>query len=100
MNNEFRLVYPAVCYVKENSIEVQFPDLPGLVSHCDDNNLTKAVLQAQAELTLYVCNMLDGNDLIPEPTQINRVRYDKPTEDGVIVTLINLDVTPLAAATM
>ncbi|MCW3490036.1 type II toxin-antitoxin system HicB family antitoxin [Dethiobacter alkaliphilus] len=96
MKEEFRLIYPAVCYVKEDSIRVEFPDLPGLVSVCNENSLTKAVLQAQAELMLHVANLLDGNDLIPEPTPINRVRYQQP-KDGEIVTMVNLEITPLAA---
>ena len=97
MQNEFRLVFPAVCYVRESSIEVKFPDLPGLVTHCSENNLTKAVLQAQADLTLYVCNMLDGNDIIPEPSKVHHLKYEQPDEDGVIVTLVSLDVTPLTS---
>ena len=88
----YTLSYPAICYVGEDSVGMLFPDLPGLTPTYNDNNLANAVIQAQVQLAQHISDLLDGNDLLPEPTPLYRVRFEDPKEEGVIVTLVLVDV--------
>lgn len=68
-------IYPAIFTYDKDGISIEFPDLPGCLS-CADNDI-EAVHNAKDALSLYLHNMEEDNDEIPEPTQISKIKTEK-----------------------
>ena len=78
-----RYIYPAFfCYYPEGDIGVVFPDLPGCVSHAD--NEAEALYMAKDALSLHLFEMENDGDDIPEPTPVKDLRPE-PDQASVLV---------------
>ena len=64
-----RYVYPAFfCYYPEGDIGIVFPNLPGCVSHANDEE--SALYMAKDAMSLHLYEMEKDGDEIPEPTNL------------------------------
>ncbi|ADG07330.1 type II toxin-antitoxin system HicB family antitoxin [Kyrpidia tusciae] len=89
-------VYPAVFHYDEHpGIGVTFPDLPGCVSHGDDED--HAYQMAQEALGLHLYEMEKDGDEIPEPTPVKDLRLEEYLEDGEkgVVVLVSVSMGPV-----
>lgn len=69
MKNSY--TYPAIFDYAEDGISISFPDLPGCLSSAD--TFEEAVKNAEEVLGLFMYNLEDDNEPIPEPTPLNLV---------------------------
>lgn len=87
-----KYTFPAFfCYKEgEKDIGITFPDLPGCVSHGDDE--ADAWRCAREVLSLHLWGMEDDGDDIPEPTPVQCIDYGEYEESGwkIIVVLVEV----------
>lgn len=89
-----KYMFPAVFQpCKEGGYSIYFPDLPGCISEGD--TLEEALAMAKDGLELFLWNMEDGKEEIPEPTPPEGIKI----EDGNFVVPIIADMK-LARAQM
>jgi predicted RNase H-like HicB family nuclease len=69
----------AIC---NDGISIEFPDLPGCLP-CG-NTTGEAVANAKEALALHLYGMEEDNDVIPEPTDISKLKLD-PNQFVVMV---------------
>ena len=69
MKNSY--TYPAIFTYDSDGISISFPDLPGCLSSAD--TIEEALSNSEEVLGLYMYNLEDDNDPIPEPTPFNDV---------------------------
>jgi len=96
MKKKDNYVYPAIFHYDDSpGIGVTFPDLPGCVSHGDDED--HAYKMAQEALGLHLYSMEEDGDEIPEPTPIKDLRLEDYLEDGEkgIVVLVSVNMKPV-----
>lgn len=79
----------AVFAYYKGGISITFPDLPGCVSHGD--NETEAIRNAQQCLALHLCGMEEDGEKIPKPTPISEIQ----TQKGEAVVLIEVFMPPM-----
>jgi predicted RNase H-like HicB family nuclease len=87
-----RYTYPAL-FAYENDCEgigIVFPDLPGCVSHGDNEG--DALHMAREALSLHLFGMEEDGDEIPEPTAIHDLNYDEYKSPGVYLVVVLVDV--------
>ena len=69
-----RYIYPALfCYYPEGDIGIVFPDLPGCVSHADDE--AEALYMAKDAMSLHLFGMEEDGDDIPETTPVKDLKF-------------------------
>ena len=74
--------YPAVFNYAKDGISIMFPDLPGCLPCASD--IEEAVHNAKEALALHLYGMEEDNNLIPEPTAIDKIKL-KPNQAIVLV---------------
>lgn len=67
-------VYPAIFSYANDGISIEFPDLPGCLPCADTTE--EAISNAKEAMGLHLFGMEEDNDLIPEPTQITRIKLE------------------------
>ncbi|MHB1391994.1 MAG: type II toxin-antitoxin system HicB family antitoxin [Clostridia bacterium] len=67
-------IYPAVFNYAEDGISILFPDLPGCLPCA--SNVDEAIHNAKEAMALHLYGMEEDNDLIPEPTSINKIELE------------------------
>ena len=78
-----RYIYPALfCYYPEGDIGVIFPDLPGCVSHANDEGA--ALYMAKDAMSLHLFGMEKDGDDIPAPTPVKELKYE-PDQAPVLI---------------
>ena len=77
-------VYPAIFH-EEDGYWVEFPDLKGCLTEGD--SLGEAMEMAREALGLYLVSLIEHDDEIPAPSDINDVK----SEDGTVI-YISTDV--------
>ena len=87
-----RYTYPALfAYEKGvDGIGVVFPDLPGCVSH--GNNEEDALRMGREALSLHLWEMEQDGDEIPEPTPINNLNCEEYKDPRVNTVVVLIDV--------
>ncbi|MDF9407404.1 type II toxin-antitoxin system HicB family antitoxin [Pelotomaculum isophthalicicum JI] len=69
-----RYIYPAIFSYKDDSISIEFPDLPGCLLSAETNE--EAFRNAKEALGLYLLDMENDGERIPEPTVINNLNLE------------------------
>lgn len=80
MKDNYRFI--AVLEYCDNSIGVYFPDLDGCISGGDTTD--EAIDNASEVLKLHLYGMEKDNDIIPNPSSIDKIKLD-PNEVAVVV---------------
>lgn len=84
-----RRTYPAVVDRDGDAFGITFPDFPGCVSA---GETAEAALAGGAEaLTGHIACMAEDGEPIPDPTPLDRVRWE-PDEAVVCITLVSVPV--------
>lgn len=79
-----KYIYPAIFeHGEERGYTVTFPDLPGCIS--EGLSIEHALTMAKEALELYMYNLEDEGEEIPEPTSPDKIDI---TEKGSFVSLI------------
>ncbi len=68
-------IYPAVFDYADDGISISFPDLAGCLSSADTDE--EAVKNSKEALALHLYSMEEDGDVIPEPTPISKINFDK-----------------------
>lgn len=84
--------YVAVLTYYEGGVSVTFPDLPGCVSHGDDE--AGALKNAQECLKLHMFGIEQDSDTVPEPRTIAELNKGEPLEDGAVYVLVEAYMPP------
>lgn len=66
---------------KSSSYGVMFPDFPGCVS--SGKTLDEALKNAREGLLFHMEGMLDGNEMLPEPTSLEEILSEEKYEEGI-----------------
>lgn len=74
--------FPALFDYANDGISISFPDLPGCLSHSETTE--EALKDAEEVLGLYLYNMEDENESIPEPTPLNNIQCE-PNQKTVLI---------------
>ena len=82
-------IYPAIFDYDTDGIAIEFSDLPGCLTCWD--NIDEAVKNAKECLGLHLYGMRKDNDPIPEPTLVDKIKYEVNQE----IRLIEADVVML-----
>ena len=87
-----KYTYPALfAYEKGvDGIGVVFPDLPGCVSHGENEN--DALRMGREALSLHLWGMEQDGDGIPEPTPIQDLNYEEYEAPGVHLAVVLIEV--------
>ena len=80
-------VYPAVFHKEDGVYWVEFPDLPGCQTFAD--TVTEAMAYSQEALTGYILTILDENNNIPAPSDIQTIHCDT----DAFTTLVSCNIT-------
>lgn len=73
-------VFPAVITFDSDGISIEFPDLPGCFSCVEsesENPLLKILHNAREAMSLHLFNMEIDGDVIPEPSDILKIKHKK-----------------------
>lgn len=70
-----KYIYPAIFNYADDGISIEFPDLPGCFS-CADND-EEALYMAEDVLGLWMLNLEDDKEDIPEPTKLKDIKVDE-----------------------
>jgi len=84
--------YVAVLAYYEGGVSVTFPDLPGCVSHGDDE--AAALKNAQECLKLHMLGIEQDGEEAPEPRMISTLNEQEPLSAGTVYTLIEVYMPP------
>ena len=68
-------LYAAILSYDEDGISVEFPDIPGCLSCADTSE--EAAKNAKEALGLHLWSMEKDNDVIPEPTDISKLKLEE-----------------------
>lgn len=82
MKNSY--TYPAILTYAEDGISISFPDLPGCLSSADSTE--EALLNSEEVLGLYMYNLEDDNEPIPEPTPLEKIALD-PNQKSLLISV-------------
>lgn len=67
--------FPAIFYVDDDGVAVEFPDLPGCLTCAD--NVNEAMDMATEAMHLHLYFMEVDGDEIPEPTPLSEIQLGK-----------------------
>ncbi|MBP2070615.1 MULTISPECIES: type II toxin-antitoxin system HicB family antitoxin [Thermoanaerobacterium] len=85
-----RYIFPAVFESDGNGgYTVTFPDLPGCITEGD--TLDEALYMAKDALELYIYNLEEDNEIIPDPTAPEKIKVP----EGAFVNLIEVYMPPV-----
>ncbi|AGB18480.1 type II toxin-antitoxin system HicB family antitoxin [Thermoanaerobacterium thermosaccharolyticum] len=85
-----RYIFPAVFESDGNGgYTVTFPDLPGCITEGD--TLDEALYMAKDALELYIYNLEEDNETIPDPTAPEKIKVP----EGAFVNLIEVYMPPV-----
>lgn len=76
--------FPAIFHYEENSVGIEFPDLPGCLPCAETPE--KAFHVAKEALGLHLWGMEKDNDVIPEPTPVASLHV----EDNCALAMIDV----------
>ena len=80
-----RYAYPALfCYDRPGQVGVVFPDLPGCVSHANDEG--EALYMAKDAMSLHLFGMEKDGDDIPAPPPVKELKYE-PDQAPVLIDI-------------
>lgn len=82
----------AVFAFYEGGISVTYPDLPGCVSHGDDE--TQAFKNAEEGLKLHLYGMEQDGDEIPGASTLKELQAKEPLQDGEIFVMVEVFMPP------
>lgn len=79
-------VFPAIIHKEDDIYGVTFPDLPGCVSVGDSQQ--EIALNAAEALSGHLEILLEGDERLPEPTQLEAIKFDLDSGDigAILVT--------------
>ena len=77
-------LFPAVFHYADDGISISFPDLPGCLSCADKNNLFQALYMAQDALECWIYSAERDNELVPEPSDIFKIKKNLASNEIVI----------------
>lgn len=83
-----RYIYPAIFDYSDDGISVEFPDLPGCLT-CGNSD-EEALYMAKEAMALHLFGLEEDNDVIPNPTAINRLNVKL----NQVVVLIDVWMPP------
>lgn len=66
--------FPAIFHYANDGISISFPDLPGCLSYSESTE--EALKDAEEVLGLYLYNMEDKNESIPEPIPLDKIQCE------------------------
>lgn len=75
-------IYPAIFNYAEDGISITFPDLPGCMPCA--SSVEEAIHNAKEAMALHLYGMEEDNDIIPEPTSIDKIEL-KPNQAIVLI---------------
>ncbi|MEO9971370.1 MAG: type II toxin-antitoxin system HicB family antitoxin [Hyphomonadaceae bacterium] len=78
-------VFPAIIHKEDDNYGVVFPDLPGCISVGDSQH--EIALNAAEALGGHLEAMLEDDDPLPEPSQVEQLKL-KPDEGDIAVILV------------
>lgn len=81
-------VYPAVFNYAEDGISIVFPDLPGCLPCA--SNVDEAIHNAKEAMALHLYGMEEDNDLIPEPTTIDKIKLE--TNQAIVLVEVCMTI--------
>jgi len=85
-----RYIFPAIFESDGNGgYTVTFPDLPGCITEGD--TLDEALYMAKDALELYIYNLEEDNEIIPDPTAPEKIKVP----EGAFVNLIEVYMPPV-----
>lgn len=73
MQKKDQYIFPAIFDYAEDGISIHFPDLPGCFPCA--HNTEEAIKNAKEALALHLWGMEEDNEVIPEPTPINKLQF-------------------------
>lgn len=73
MKNSYKFV--SIFNYEKDGISIEFPDLPGCIS-CGDTT-DEAIKNAEEVLGLWLYNMEQDNETIPDPTPIEKINHQE-----------------------
>ena len=79
-----KYVYPAIFDYANDGISIEFPDLPGCLSCADTDE--EALYMAEDVLGLWMLNMEEGKEEIPEPSKLNNIKIE-PNQKTVLISV-------------
>lgn len=91
-------IYPAIFHFwtdedNQEQCSVSFPDLPGLITGPSSGaNFEETMDAAREGLALHLEGLIDDGDVIPEPTSINKLEYDRNPPEGGTVSVALVDI--------
>ena len=74
--------FPALFDYANDGVSISFPDLPGCLSYSETTE--EALKDAEEVLGLYLYNIEDENEAIPEPTPLNNIQCE-PNQKTVLI---------------
>ncbi len=83
----------AIFNYEADGINISFPDLPGCLSYAD--NTKEAIKNAEEVLGLVLYDMEKENEIIPEPTKLEKIKCeknDKPVLINVWMPLVRNEI--------
>ncbi|SEN53559.1 type II toxin-antitoxin system HicB family antitoxin [Lihuaxuella thermophila] len=89
-------IYPAVFHYDPDvkGVGVTFPDLPGCVSHGEDEE--DAFRMAQEALAGHLYTMMENKEEIPAPSKLSEINLEEYKEEGEQVALVLVSVSKKA----
>ncbi|MGK3931014.1 type II toxin-antitoxin system HicB family antitoxin, partial [Enterococcus faecium] len=67
---------------------IEFPDVQGAYTGINEDDISYGIAMAQEVLGMVLADYIEHEDLLPEPTPINKISV----EDDSFTTLIRVDV--------
>ena len=67
-------IYPAIFHKEEGNYWVEFPDLEGCQSYGED--IKETIKMAQEALELYIEVKLEAGNILPKPSDIEKLKLD------------------------
>ncbi|HCI0292802.1 TPA: type II toxin-antitoxin system HicB family antitoxin [Enterococcus faecium] len=81
--------YPAIFSPEEGGgYFIEFPDVQGAYTGINEDDISYGIAMAQEVLGMVLADYIEHEDLLPEPTPINKISV----EDDSFTTLIRVDV--------
>ena len=80
-------IYPAIFHKEEGNYWVEFPDLEGCQSYGED--IKGTIKMAQEALELYIEVNLEAGNILPKPSDIEKLKLDSNSFSSFITCEVN-----------
>jgi len=80
-------IYPAIFHKEEGNYWVEFPDLEGCQSYGED--IKETIKMAQEALELYIEVNLEAGNILPKPSDIEKLKLDSNSFSSFITCEVN-----------